>query len=185
MSEYGRLDGAGLRARARALDDRRAQLAGDCEDLLVDLRDSVAAGERALDPVGVLDARLERICWQLATVDSVLWAVAASHAEAEDIHEAGPWWHADLQERTHMDLRRWLDGCLRDGRLSLRLFDFPVHIRGTEGDRLLSASDGMRAVERVVRPIEQEWLLAHWPPELRETNDTSSEPPGGVRGRLA
>jgi hypothetical protein len=82
-----------------------------------------------------------------------------------------------------MDLRRWLDRCLRDGLLELQLRDFPAGIRETEGDKLLVACAGERTVERVLRAAEQEWLLACWPPELRETED-SGEPHGGARGRL-
>lgn len=180
--DTGVLDGAELRARARSLDAQLQALAGDCEDLLADLRDVVLAGDRTIDPVGVFDARLDRICFELVTVGTVLGAVTATHADAEDSADAGPWWHADLQERTHMDLRRWLDRCLREGLRELQLRDLPSGIRETEGDKLLMASDGVQTVERVLRVAEQEWLLACWPSELREPDDAAGR--GGARGRL-
>lgn len=101
--------------------------------------------------------------------------------DPDDASSSPRWWDGDIEDATHMDLRRWLERCARDRLLDLRLGDFPVYVRETEGDRLLSASDGKRAVERVVRPAEQDWLLARWPTKLREQPDSV----GRTRGRLA
>jgi hypothetical protein len=134
-------------------------------------------------PLYGLLARSARIIAELATDGSVC-AVEAAHADADGIAEAGPRWNADIQARTHMDLRRWLDRCLCDGLLELQLCDLPSGSREPEGDKLLVASDGGRTVERVLRAAEQEWLLAGWPAELREP-DAAGGAQGGGRGRLS
>jgi hypothetical protein len=173
------MDRAEFRIRAEALDAQLLRLACQYEDLLADLRGAVGAGNAHLDPDGMLDERLDRVCFQLFTTGSVFARVDAEPEAPEG--DTARWWHADISERTFMNLRHWLDRCLRDGLLELELREFPPGIRETAGDGLLSASDGRRSVECVLRPTEQTWLLAHWPAQLRE----AGPPHSATRGRLA
>jgi hypothetical protein len=173
------VDRAEFRIRARSLDARREHLAADYEELLTDLRDAVATGNRHLDPDGMLDKRVDRASFWLFAIEPVFARGAAPHVASKDSEPAW-WWRVDIEEGTHMDLRRWLDRCVREGLLVLELRDVPDGIRETYGDQLLSASDGAEAVERVLNPRAQAWLLAHWPAELREPG----QPHDRARGRL-
>ena len=173
------VDRAEFRIRARSLDAQLLRLACEYEDLLTDLRENVSSGNPHLDPANKLDERLDRICLELFSTASVFARVDTGRRASEDA--PARWWHADIAERTYMDLRRWLDRCLREHLLNLELRELPSAIRDSTGERVLSASSDRRTVARVVTPKEQAWLLCHWPAQLREP-DPQHVP---ARGKLA
>lgn len=155
------MDRAALRARLRTLDAERQELRTRYIALLADL-ERQAASNPHLDPDGWTQDELRGVAAVLGTDVAELRAVGRRSDS-----DPAAWWWRDVEEGTHMDLRRWLARCWREGLTELRLARFPRGIRPNEGDMQIQAHGNGRAVERVISARERAWLLANWPAEIR------------------
>jgi hypothetical protein len=93
------------------------------------------------------------------------------------------WWAKDIDEPSHMDLRRWLDACCALERMKLEVF-FERFGTSDDGRWVIAAFelslDATTRTQRVLTVLEVNWVVGTWPSHL-----WSRLPDGCLRGELA